>query len=498
VLKALRKAPERRYGSAEQLSDDLARYLLGLPVRAAPDSRTYRARKFLGRHRALVAVAAAASLAVLAGAGTAAWQAHVARRERALAERRFDDVRRLANTVLFEVHDAIANVPGSLAARQLIVKRVADYLDGLAPDAQGQVPLERELATAYQRLGDVLGGGGVSNLGDFPGAEAAYGKAHGLRLTLGMRSDAEAADIEGLAQIAVDLSRFYGASGQFDRAEQSAAEAVALLESPRAAAAGIDVYLGRTATAYQQLGFTQARNNKTEVSRASLERATKLAREQVEQRPSDPREAARLARIEADYSEQLLVADRVPEAAEVLEDAKSRLLRLLQTDPVNTRYRQTLMLVWRDQAQAFLHMKDSRRAIAALGEALRIAEALRDADPRDQGAEIGLMMVHYSLGVVLLQSDEPDEGVKRLEEAIGEANAIVKRSPGNNFVLNELATVHLDLGDFLLRTRPNDAEGCQHVAEGLQAWDRLAQRAEVPAESGRARARFEKLLADCR
>ena len=91
-----------------------------------------------------------------------------------------------------------------------------------------------------------------------------------------------------------------------------------------------------------------------------------------------------------------------------------------------------------------------------------------------------------------------DEGIKRLEEVIGEASAIIKRSPGNNFVLNELATAHLDLGAFLLRRRPRDAEGCQHLAEGWQAWNRLAQRAEIPAESGRSRARFEKLLADCR
>ncbi len=51
VLKALRKEPDRRYSSADQLSDDLGRYLEGRPVAAAPDSRAYRAGKFLRRHR---------------------------------------------------------------------------------------------------------------------------------------------------------------------------------------------------------------------------------------------------------------------------------------------------------------------------------------------------------------------------------------------------------------------------------------------------------------
>jgi Tol biopolymer transport system component/serine/threonine protein kinase len=55
VLKALRKDPARRYASVEALADDVGRHLAGLPVRARPDTWTYRARKFAGRHRATVA-----------------------------------------------------------------------------------------------------------------------------------------------------------------------------------------------------------------------------------------------------------------------------------------------------------------------------------------------------------------------------------------------------------------------------------------------------------
>ena len=64
VLKALRKEPERRYGSAAELVDDIERYLLGRPVSARGDSPVYRGRKFVQRHRLGVALGLSALLAL--------------------------------------------------------------------------------------------------------------------------------------------------------------------------------------------------------------------------------------------------------------------------------------------------------------------------------------------------------------------------------------------------------------------------------------------------
>ncbi|MCX7556325.1 serine/threonine-protein kinase [Xanthomonadaceae bacterium JHOS43] len=80
VAKALHKAPERRYRSAEALADDLRRYLEGRPVLAHPDSAWYRASKFVRRHRLGVGLAALALCSVLVAAGVALHQAASARR----------------------------------------------------------------------------------------------------------------------------------------------------------------------------------------------------------------------------------------------------------------------------------------------------------------------------------------------------------------------------------------------------------------------------------
>ena len=177
VLKALRKEPERRYASVEQFSEDIRRHLAGLPVIARPDTFWYRSGKFVNRHKAGVLAAGLAAAALVAGLAITLRQTYVARTERARAEQRFNDVRALANSLLFEVHDAIQNLPGSTAARKLIVDRGLRYLDAIAKEARGNLSLQRELAAAYQKVGDVQGGFRQANLGDTAGSLASYRKS---------------------------------------------------------------------------------------------------------------------------------------------------------------------------------------------------------------------------------------------------------------------------------------------------------------------------------
>ncbi len=86
VLKAIRKEPERRYASVEQFDEDLRRYLDGLPVLAQGDSPAYRARKFAGRHKAGIAVAAGMVLLLSGGILATTFESRIARQERRLAE----------------------------------------------------------------------------------------------------------------------------------------------------------------------------------------------------------------------------------------------------------------------------------------------------------------------------------------------------------------------------------------------------------------------------
>jgi eukaryotic-like serine/threonine-protein kinase len=174
VLKALRKEPERRYASAGEMGEDLRRHAEGLPVSARPDTAGYRVRKFVGRHRAGVAASAAVLLALVVGLGAALAQARVAERERDRAERRFEIARETARTLLYDVDDALAAVPGTTEAREVLVRQSLDYLDRLSEEAGDDLPLRLDIAHAYLRAGNVLGNPNSANLGSLDAAAARY------------------------------------------------------------------------------------------------------------------------------------------------------------------------------------------------------------------------------------------------------------------------------------------------------------------------------------
>jgi serine/threonine protein kinase len=182
VLKALRKEPERRYASVEQFAADIRRNLANLPVVARKDTAGYRASKFVRRHRAGVGAAAAVAVVLVAGLV-------ITMREARIAERRFNDVRSLSNSLIFDVHDSIKDLPGSTSARKIIVDRALRYLNVLAQESAGDLGLQRELATAYERVGSVQGDYLENNLGDSKGTLASYQKALEIRKQINAKSD---------------------------------------------------------------------------------------------------------------------------------------------------------------------------------------------------------------------------------------------------------------------------------------------------------------------
>jgi len=188
VLQALRKEPRRRYASVDQFSEDTRRYLAGLPILAHKDTPAYRASKFIGRHKWGVAAGALLVVSLAAGMITTLWQARIARAERARAERRFNDVRQLANSLIFDIHDSIRDLPGSTPARKLIVDHALQYLDSLSQESRDDLSLQRELATAYERVGLVQGHYLQNNLGDTQGSLASYRKALKIREQIKIRS----------------------------------------------------------------------------------------------------------------------------------------------------------------------------------------------------------------------------------------------------------------------------------------------------------------------
>jgi non-specific serine/threonine protein kinase/serine/threonine-protein kinase len=200
LLKALDPDPARRYGTAERLARDLDRHRALRPIEARAASRAYVVGRLVQRHRLAIGVAAAIGVLIVAAVAAIVRQAQVAAEARARAERRFADVRRLAQSFMFDVHDAIVNVPGTTAARGLMVRTTITYLDSLAGEAAGDRELQRELAAAYVRVGDAQGHPTSANLGDTAGARASYQRA--IAIADGLLADRRA-DVEASRTLAM-------------------------------------------------------------------------------------------------------------------------------------------------------------------------------------------------------------------------------------------------------------------------------------------------------
>jgi tetratricopeptide (TPR) repeat protein len=239
IRKATRPEPQQRYGSAGELAEEIRRYERGLPVLAQAPTLSYRARRFLLRHKGKIAVAATVTVALAATTAAALWQARIAEREqrsavrarlvaekrqteaeaarrvaeeqrslaeanqksadrqRDAAERRFQEVRKLANQVLFDYQGQLATMSVASTLRARMAADALQYLDVLARDRTSDPELQMEVARGYQEVAMVQGVPYRANLGDPEVARASLLKAKGiLDGILSKRPDSQQARLE--------------------------------------------------------------------------------------------------------------------------------------------------------------------------------------------------------------------------------------------------------------------------------------------------------------
>ena len=161
VMTALRKEPERRYASAEQVADDVGRYLAGRPVAARKETVAYTVSKFVRRHRIGVSVAAA-FLMVLIGfsavtvrqAQTVALERDAARLERDRAEQALREAEEVSAFLmgLFAANDPREALGDTITARQLLERGVA-RADELSDQPTVQARMYDVMGQVYRRLG---------------------------------------------------------------------------------------------------------------------------------------------------------------------------------------------------------------------------------------------------------------------------------------------------------------------------------------------------------
>jgi non-specific serine/threonine protein kinase/serine/threonine-protein kinase len=445
VLRALHKEPSLRYASVEQLSNDLHRYLDGLPVTARQDSWAYRTGKFAKRHKLGLAAAVLISLALLAGGIATLREARIAAAHEQRAQKRFNDVRKLGNSLIFEIHDSIRDLPGSTAARQLIVNRSLEYLDDLSKEATGDVALQRELAAAYMRVGDVLGYPYAPNLGDKPGALKSYQKALVILEPL-------AGINPGDTKLQADLTDCYSrvanvleAEGDFANGLISMERVLAIMQ--RVTALDKDPKLmDRLAGGYYFRAELLGRMGNNEGALENYQQAASIREAALRANPSLGFLCSHLG---ADYAGLALAMRNNGDIAQAIEEqnkAVGILEELSRTLPNNAVAREYLGEGVNRLAEFRLESGDVPGALGTAKRSHDIFGELLQADPKNSLAKTNFGFADLTVAGCLLGMDKPTSASKVLEQAAATFEELSARDAGDRYVRTGLALSYSGLG----------------------------------------------------
>ena len=427
VLKALRKEPERRYASVEQFSDDIGKHLDGLPVSARPDTLAYRGSKFVRRHKWAAIAAGLAVLALVGGMAATLREAYIAERERGIAEQRFNDTRHLANSLLFEVYDAIENLPGATPARKVLVDRALQYLDKLSKEAKGdlssgsELALERELAAAYERVGDVQGGFRASNLGDTAGFIASYQKALAIREAV-LRSE------PGNVQAERELLRTHGrlsdalmAAGDLNGSVNQLKQLLPIAEKLSAADPNNLTNRRNLALAYLDYGWKRAPLGDSKGSLEDCRRAVGMLESVSASDPSDKRTRRVLALAYGRVGELLSTyGGQHAESLAMHQKALAMEGELLRQDPRNTDLGRLEAWDTMRTGEEISASGDVEQALVKYRAALSHFRALSDADPKNIQFHSDLAAVLARMGAAHLAQAKAAEALAELKRSLAE------------------------------------------------------------------------------
>jgi eukaryotic-like serine/threonine-protein kinase len=413
TLRALRKEPEKRYRSADELSEDVRRYLDGLPVMARGGQLAYRAGKFVRRRKLAIMAAGVFALMLAGGIVASLQQAQIAEEQRARAERHVDTVRGFAELSMFQLHDAIKDLPGSTAARELLVSTAQKYLGALATEAHRNRILQHDIAVAYAKVADIQGKAYNANTGQPKEAIASYQKSIELLEPLVAADPREPTQKISLAQSYLQQSRLLLLLGETQRAVAGSRRATDIFES----LARTDSSVARRvaladALRVHAMNITLDGGNKEGLPYA--DRSVSILEELHQQRPDDVDLMYQLGLAYGTAGDLTAMGNITPEVRKRSLDLNIKALAVdeqlvAQTQGRNATYVRSLASDRVNLCAQYTEIGEYERAIPLCKAAQPLLESLR-ADDRNAQGRVDMAGFRWNLAYALL-------GAKRMNEA---------------------------------------------------------------------------------
>jgi non-specific serine/threonine protein kinase/serine/threonine-protein kinase len=475
VLKALRKEPERRYQSAHELSEDLRRHLEGRPVTARPDTVGYRAGKFVRRNRAAVTAAVLIAATLVGGIVTTTWQAR-------LAERRFDEARRLIRSVIFDIQPKLGTVPGTTQLRKELVESTLQYLIALGRDAGDDPRLLRELSASYVQLARVQGIQGNANVGDNQAARRTLGEAEKLVARLS-KIDPDGPD--SLHEAAV-LERYLALTYLYDAAyapaQDHARRAVDLAERA--------VKIRPDFQAREDLADTRRTLANCSDSAEEFARSQEIYESLLREKPDEPRILRNLSQVYKYAAGLHYQKGEDRPGLDLIAKAHAIDEKLLAADPEDPQAQDDLSFSLNQLSWGYSKLGDLMAALAASERSLAMRERIVAQNPGEARAQERLGYVLRAIALLRRKAGDRASSLRDYQRAHAIYTDLRARGYGGAYAASELGSTELELGDLESESGHAD-EACRWYRQSAALFDELeargAQRSDSHQEAERAR-----------
>ncbi len=444
ILKALKKEPERRYSSVEQFSEDIRRHLKGLPVFARQDTWRYRAEKFTRRNPLVVGAVALAFLILISGILATAYQARKANIEREKAERRFNDVRALANSFMFEINEEMTKSP--IKARELLVQRALEYLDKLAVESEGNITLKDELATAYEKIGEVQSDIFRPFAGKTSEALLSHQKSLKLREEV-FAAEPSAARGINVANSRLNIGNVFLTSGKIGEARENYRASISILESQFALEpTNIEVrkYLARSLS---MLGQAIVRSGSLGEALENYEKSLKIYQNLATENPANVRFQRSTGIVLSYIGFVKMEMGKTEEAAEHYGKWLEIEKILVENDKNNLEFRHDLSgaHIWFG-----VILSEQFKLVQAqenFNEGVKIQEEIFAADKESVGEDYSLADCYLEFGKAMVKNNLADEAIKNLEKALVSYRRIWQKDSQNLMTRHRIANAQRFLAD---------------------------------------------------
>ena len=470
VLMAMRKEPERRYPSADQFAQDVRSCLQGRPVMARQDSLTYRAAKFVRRNFLPLAMATLVAMLLIAGLAVSLTQTRraqaarrlaesqrkiaesqqiiaqhqtalaeassraeshqklladqqrdEAQRQKALAEQRVNDIFELASKTFFDIDDAIAPLPGSIAVRRTLLKSTLEYLQNLEHQAGLDDQMREALCAAYYKVAQIEGSPQSASLQDFDAAEKNLLKGQKLLMPAYRRKPNDPGLMLRLIEVRSSLAELMSHTGRRNQAIQiytdllPVAERLARVE-PCTLNCKTQIAVMENSLAIQLLTVDPAR------ALGHVNRGISLMQALADRHPDDTTLKQGLGTLTAAGAGAYRQMGELEKSAKYFRDSIQAREQLLQLDADNPALRRNLMTVYGNYATLLgipwsPNLGKPAEARIYAGKAVAIARATVASDLNNATARHDLGMSLSRLGMIDPAPDGVHESLASLEES---------------------------------------------------------------------------------